>query len=198
MVAVFGASIGVGLYLISVGGWPILAIGAAAILAAIAYTGGPFPFGYHGLGDLFVFIFFGLVAVCGTYYVQSLTLSWIVVAASVPVGALIANILVVNNLRDIETDATAGKRTLAVLLGRTGTQVEYIVLLIIAFAVPMLFWLLGLFSPWVLLPWLTIPLSVGLITSIRSDQGRPLNQTLARTARLSLFFSLLFAAGILP
>lgn len=197
MVVVFGLAVLVGLYLIYVGGWPILAIGVAAILAAIAYTGGPFPFGYHGLGELFVFIFFGLVAVGGTYYVQALTVTGVVLLASTPVGALVTNILVVNNLRDIDTDARAGKRTLAVLLGRKGTQFEYLALLAVAYAVPLLFAVSGRFTFWVLLPWLTAPLAARLIRSIRGEEGRALNATLAGTARLSLIFSLLFAAGIL-
>ncbi len=197
MVVVFGLSALVGLYLIYVGGWPILAIGVAAIVAAIAYTGGPFPFGYHGLGELFVFIFFGLVAVVGTYYVQALTVTSVVTLASVPVGALVTNILVVNNLRDIETDASAGKRTLAVILGRKGTRIEYVALLAVAYAVPLAFAVLGQFPFWVLLPWLTLPLAVRLVRSIYGEQGRALNATLASTARLSLLFSLLFALGIL-
>ncbi len=197
MVIVFGLSALVGLYLIFVGGWPILAIGVAAIVAAIAYTGGPFPFGYHGLGEFFVFIFFGLVAVAGTYYVQALTVTWTAVLASVPVGALVTNILVVNNLRDIDTDASAGKRTLAVILGRNGTRVEYVALLTVAYAVPLGLVVSGQFSFWTLLPWLTLPLAVRLVRPIYGEQGRALNATLAGTARLSLLFSLLFAVGIL-
>jgi 1,4-dihydroxy-2-naphthoate octaprenyltransferase len=141
MVAVFGLAALDGLYLIQVGGWPILAVGVASILAALLYTGGPFPFGYYGLGDLFVFIFFGLVAVCGTYYVQALTLTGPVVLAAVPPGLLITAILVVNNLRDIETDAKAGKRTLAVMLGRDGTRAEYRLLLALAYILPLALWL---------------------------------------------------------
>jgi len=197
MVVVFGLSALVGLYLITVGGWRILAIGLAAIVAAIAYTGGPFPFGYHGLGELFVFIFFGLVAVCGTYYVQALSLTWVVLLASVPVGTLVTNILVVNNLRDIDTDGRAGKRTLAVILGRHGTRIEYVALLAVAFVVPLLLAISGRFALWILLPWLTLPLAEGLVRAIYGKQGRALNATLADTARLSLLFSLLFAVGIL-
>lgn len=197
MVAVFGLAGLAGLYLIYVGGWPILAIGVASILGALLYTGGPFPFGYHGLGDFFVFIFFGLVAVGGTYYVQTLTLTPLVLLAATPVGALITNILVVNNYRDIETDARAGKRTLAVMLGRRGARMEYLLLLAVAYLVPLALWLGFGWTPWVMLPWLTLPLAVPLVrTMFTSIDGPTLNVTLAGTARLSLFFGLLFALGI--
>jgi 1,4-dihydroxy-2-naphthoate octaprenyltransferase len=196
IVAVIALAALVGLYLIWVGGWPILAVGVAAILAALAYTGGPFPFGYYGLGDLFVFIFFGLVAVCGTYYVQALTLHWHVVLAAVPIGALVTNILVVNNLRDIDTDRAANKRTLAVILGRQGARLEYLILLIVAYAVPVWFWLSGQASLWVLLPLLSVPLAVPPARAVFTVEGRPLNKTLAGTARLSLVFGLLFAVGL--
>lgn len=198
MVAVFGAAALVGLYLIAVGGWPILAIGAASILAALAYTGGPYPFGYYGLGDLFVFIFFGLVAVCGTYYVQSLSLTRWIVLAAVPSGLLITAILVVNNLRDIETDRRANKRTLAVLLGRRPTQIEYLVLLALAYLTPLILWWHQGGWPLLLLPWLTAPLALRLArTLLRAKDGPTFNQTLAGTARLSLLFSLLLAIGLI-
>ena len=114
-----------GLYLITVGGWPVVCIGLACILAALAYSGGPLPLASHALGDLFVFIFFGIVAVCGTYYVQALQLTFMVVCMGIIVGLMITAILVVNNLRDIQTDRRAGKRTLAVLLGSRATKFEY-------------------------------------------------------------------------
>ncbi len=197
MVAVFGLAALVGLYLIYVGGWPILAIGVASILGALLYTGGPFPFGYHGLGDFFVFIFFGLVAVGGTYYVQTLALTPLVLLAATPVGALITNILVVNNYRDIETDARAGKRTLTVMMGRRGARMEYVLLLAVAYLAPLALWLGFGWAPWVMLPWITLPLAVPLArTLFVSTDGPTLNVTLAGTARLSLFFGLLFAVGI--
>jgi 1,4-dihydroxy-2-naphthoate polyprenyltransferase len=197
MVAVFGMAALVGIYLIVVGGWPILAVGVASILAAILYTGGPFPFGYYGLGDLFVFIFFGLVAVCGTYWVQALTLSWPVVMVAIPPGLLVTAILVVNNLRDIETDQRAGKYTLAVRLGRRGTRIEYSILLGAAYLFPLILWLIYAFSPLVLLPWLTFPLALRLLRQIWREEGRPLNKALAGTAQLGLFFSLALAIGLL-
>lgn len=197
MVAVFGLAALIGLYLIAVGGWPILAIGVASILAALLYTGGPFPFGYYGLGDLFVFIFFGLVAVCGTYYVQALGLTPAVVIAAVPTGLLITAILVVNNLRDIETDARAGKRTLAVMIGRSATRVEYALLVGIAYLLPLALWLLWGYSVLTLLPWLSLPLAYKLLRAIRTNTDGPsLNRALAGTARLSLVFSLLLAVGL--
>lgn len=197
MVVVFGLAALDGLYLIQVGGWPILAVGVASILAALLYTGGPFPFGYYGLGDLFVFVFFGLVAVCGTYYVQALTLTWPAVVAAVPPGLLITAILVVNNLRDIETDAKAGKRTLAVMIGRAATRWEYRILLGVAYLLPLLLWLGYGYSFLVLLPWLTLPLPIQLIDKISTKvDGSSLNHALAGTARLSLAFSLLLAVGL--
>jgi len=119
----------IGVYLIYVGGWPIFAIGIASIIAALAYSGGPYPLGSHGMGDLMVFIFFGLVAVCGTYYVQALRLTYVAVIVSIPIGLLITAILVVNNMRDIETDREAMKYTLAVILGKKGAKIEYFMLM---------------------------------------------------------------------
>ena len=134
MIAVFGLAALIGVYLILVGGWPILLVGVAAIAAAVAYTGGPKPFGYMGLGDIAVFVFFGLVAVVGTYYVQALTITPASIIASLPMGALITAILVVNNLRDIDTDRQAGKHTLAVRFGRRGARLEYTLLLAAAYS----------------------------------------------------------------
>lgn len=136
MVATLAAAFAVGVYLVGVGGWPIAVVGLASLACAVAYTGGPYPLGYHGLGDPFVFIFFGLVAVGGTYWVQALSLPVDALWAGAGVGALSTAILVVNNLRDIPTDAAAGKRTLAVRLGRRGSQVEYAALVGFGLAVP--------------------------------------------------------------
>lgn len=194
----------IGVYLIAVGGWPILAVGVAAIIAAVGYSGGPFPLAANGLGDLFVFIFFGLAAVVGTYYVQALTTTPLVWLAALPPGFLITAILVVNNLRDIETDAQVGKRTLAVRLGAAGTRAEYTALLIGAYAVPVMIVLLrlaqGSFAPLhllVLLPWLTLPNALTLRRIIMTaNDGPTMNRALAGTARLSLLFGLLFAVGL--
>jgi 1,4-dihydroxy-2-naphthoate octaprenyltransferase len=193
----FGLAALIGLYLVWVGGWPIIIIGLFSILSGIAYTGGPFPLGYNGLGDFFVFIFFGLVAVCGTYYVQAGTVSPLAIWAAIPVGALATAILVVNNLRDIETDRAAGKKTLAVRFGARGAQVEYLLLLGLAYSVPLLIWLLGYSTPWVLLTWLSLPLLKPLINQVLHERGRPLNLALAGTARLELIYSFLFSVGLL-
>lgn len=186
----------VGLYLASVGGWPIVAIGIASLLAGYAYTGGPFPLGYHGLGDLFVFIFFGLVAVGGTYFVQAGALGPAALLAAVPVGAIGTGIIVVNNLRDVATDVTVGKRTLAVRFGVTFTRVEYSALLALAAATPLVFLLLGWARPTVLLPLLALPLALAPLRLVWRESGRPLDRGLALTARMQAVFGVLFAIGL--
>ncbi len=195
----FGLAALVGLYLVSVGGWPILAVGVFSILAAVAYTGGPWPFGYHGLGDLFVFVFFGLLGVAGSAYLQTLTATPLAVAASIPVGMLVTAILVVNNLRDVQTDRAVGKRTLAVILGPRATRWEYALELAVAYLVTPLIWLAGLKQSswaWSLLPWLTLPLAWSLVRTVWTVEGRPLNRALAGTGRLHLLFGLLFAVAL--
>ncbi|MEZ4833038.1 MAG: UbiA family prenyltransferase [Caldilineaceae bacterium] len=134
---------------------------------------------------------------CGTYYVQALTLSWAVVLAAVPPGLLVTAILVVNNLRDIDTDRRAGKRTLAVMLGREGTRVEYLLLLVVSYVMPFVLWLVLGYHWLVLLPWLTLPLAIRLMQQIRNEVGRPLNKALAGTARLGLLFSIGLSIGLL-
>jgi 1,4-dihydroxy-2-naphthoate polyprenyltransferase len=186
----------IGLWLTAVGGPVLLALGVLAVVAALAYTGGPLPYGYHGLGEVFVFIFFGLVAVVGTAYLQVLRLEPLFLAAAVPAGALITAILVVNNLRDIPTDRAAGKRTLAVVLGVAGTQAEFALLLIVSFVVPIGLLVAGR-GPWVLAPIISLPLAWPLLRTVRSfTEPRELNPVLKGTARLSLVFGLLFAVGL--
>jgi 1,4-dihydroxy-2-naphthoate octaprenyltransferase len=197
MVVVFALAFFVGTYLIWIGGWPVLAIGISSIICAIIYTGGPFPLGYHGLGEVFVFIFFGPVAVIGTYYVQAGAVVPAAWWASLPVGFLITAILVVNNYRDLETDKKVGKRTLAVRLGPAGTKKEFFLLLAASKAVPFMMWLMHLASPWILLAWLSFPFALPLIKDIKTKKGTPLNITLAGTARLSLVYSVLFSLGYL-
>lgn len=192
----FGAAATAGVYLTMLAGWPVLALGLASIAAAYLYTGGPRPYGYVGLGDLSVFLFFGLGAVVGTYYVQALAVSTLAVFASIPIGALATAILVVNNLRDIETDARAGKRTLAVRIGEGPTRVYYQTLLLVAYLVPLLLWWRGLANAWVLLPWLTSPFALRLAIRLRRERGLPLNGCLVGTARLEVLFGLLFAVGL--
>jgi 1,4-dihydroxy-2-naphthoate octaprenyltransferase len=192
----FGLAGLVGLYLAFIAGWPVIAIGLVSMLAAFAYTGGPYPLGYHGLGDLAVFVFFGVVAVVGTEYVQSLRFSSAALGASVPVGMLATAVLVVNNLRDVDTDRAASKRTLAVRVGERGARIEYGLLVAGAYLVPLGIWLADVRSAWVLLPWLSAPLAVRLLRTIRSGAaGAALNPVLAATAQLGLVFSLLFAVG---
>jgi 1,4-dihydroxy-2-naphthoate octaprenyltransferase len=192
----FAGATAVGLYLTWVAGWPVLALGLLSIAAAYLYTGGPKPYGYLGLGDLAVFVFFGFGAVAGTYYVQALSVSPLALLASIPIGALATAILVVNNLRDIETDARAGKNTLAVRLGDGPTRGYYLLLLVVAYLVPLLLWWRGYAGPWVLLPWLSLPLALQLARRMRHERGLALNGCLVRTARLEVVFGLLFALGL--
>lgn len=187
-----------GTYLLARGGWPVIIIGIACVVAILAYSGGPYPLASHGLGDLFVFIFFGLVAVCGTYYVQVLHLTPIVWLLGVIEGLLITAILVVNNLRDIQTDRKTGKRTLAVTIGDRGCRIEYVALLAIAYAIPIVLWLSGRMSAWVILPLLSLPLAISLMRLIwQSPADSILNQALVKTVRLALFYSLLLAIGLI-
>lgn len=184
-----------GLYLTLISGWLIIIIGVLAVIAAIAYTGGPFPYGYKGLGEIFVFIFFGLAAVGGTYYAQTGTITWISILSAFPVGLLICAILVVNNLRDLENDRRSGKNTLAVRFGRSWTQQEYIAMLTLAYLIVFIMGISDLASPWLLLTWLSLPMIIPLSKSILTDYGSTLNKTLADTGKLTLIFSLLLSLG---
>jgi len=187
----------VGLYLVWVGGPVILVLGIAAIVSAFAYSGGPWPYGYHGLGEVFVFIFFGLVAVAGTTYLQTLTLEPLALVAAMPVGALITAILVINNLRDIDTDGRAGKRTLAVMLGPQGAVTEYDLLLGVAYVTPVALVIAGDVTLAALLPLASAPMALALRRVVRAGgDPRRLNPVLRETARLSLVFSVLFAIGL--
>jgi 1,4-dihydroxy-2-naphthoate octaprenyltransferase len=197
MLASFAAALFAGLYLVAAAGWPVIAIGLASIAAGIGYTKGRWALAYHGLGDLAVFVFFGLVAVTGTYYVQARLVSPVAWIVAVPVGALCTGILVVNNVRDLDGDRAAGKRTLAVRLGRAGTRAEYGLLLAVAFAVPLALWLRGTLSVAALLPYATAALAwrtLGVV--LTREDGPSLNGALVDTARLHGLFGLLFAIGI--
>jgi 1,4-dihydroxy-2-naphthoate octaprenyltransferase len=194
----FGLAVLCCAYLVAVAGWELIAVGAASILAGVLYTGGPRPYGYEGLGELFAFLFFGIVAVSGSYFVQVQELPWQAYACAVPVGLLASAMLVVNNVRDLETDRRAGKRTLAVRLGRGRTRTLYTAMVAGAFVLVPVCWLLGSMSAWLLLPWLAIPLAIPLVRIIRTrTDGPALNGALAKTGMLQLVFCLLFAAGIL-
>jgi len=208
----YGLALLVGCYLVFVGGVPILVLGLASILAGVLYTGGPYPYGYYGLGDLFVFVFFGLAAVTGTYYVQAVasleagafpvtlprgTLPPDVLVASLAAAGLTTAILVVNNVRDMETDADAGKDTLAVMLGYTWSRVEFVTMLALAYAVPVVLWLGFAYTPGVLLPLATVPLAVLVARTVTTQTaGDPLNAALERTGQLLALYAVLFAAGL--
>ena len=197
MLAAFGGATLAGMYLVLAAGWPVLVIGVVSIAAGIGYTAGRWALGYNGLGDLAVFLFFGFVAVAGTYYVEARTLSPLALAAAVPVGALATNILVVNNVRDEESDRASGKRTLVVLLGRDAGIGEYAFLLLLAYAVPVLLWRTGELGLAALLPLLTLPLAAGPFRIVATRrEGSALNAALVRTARLHAIFGALFALGI--
>jgi 1,4-dihydroxy-2-naphthoate octaprenyltransferase len=196
MVIAFAVASAFGLYLTATVGWPIVAIGIASILAGIAYTGGPYPLGYHGLGDVFVMAFFGFVAVCGTTFVQLGHVPCVAIWASIPVGAIATAIIVVNNVRDRATDVRAGKRTLAVRFGRRFAIAEYATLLALAYAVP-----IGLAichgSAWLALPLATLPLAWKRLRNlIDAATGPEHNTLLAATGQLLLLHSILFAAGL--
>lgn len=194
---VFALAVLIGIYILFIGGWPIFILGLLSILFGIAYTGGPYPLGYNGLGDIFVFIFFGFVAVGGTYYIQAGTITPQVYWASVPIGLLTTAILVVNNFRDLEQDKKAGKRTLAVRFGKKITQLEYFLLLGLSYLVPVIMWRIELVSYWILLIFLSFPLSFSLSKDMLEKQGRALNETLAGTGKLELIYGLLFSIGYL-
>ncbi|MDL5361123.1 1,4-dihydroxy-2-naphthoate polyprenyltransferase [Halalkalicoccus sp. NIPERK01] len=210
MVLTFALAILVGVYLVYVGGVPILVVGLASVASGIAYTGGPYPYGYRGLGDLFVFVFFGLVAVTGTYYVQAAaalagpfppwmppgTITVEAVVASLPIAALATAVLVVNNVRDLETDRETGKRTLAVMLGYRFSRAEYAALFALAYATPLWFLLSGFGLP-VLLPYLSLPYAVLLVRTLLTEtSGEALNPALERTGKLLAAFAALFAVGL--
>lgn len=192
----FGLATLAGVSLVVVAGWPVVAIGVFSIASGIAYTGGPYPLGYHGLGDVFVMLFFGFVAVCGTVYVQAGQVPAFAWLAAIPVGAIATAVLVVNNLRDRELDAKAGKRTLAVRLGARATLVEYGLLLCAAELVPLALALDRLTSPWVLLPLTTSPWALWLVQQVARRRGRELNPMLKATALLLLAHASLFAVGL--
>jgi len=194
----FGIASLFGVYLIAVGGWPIALIGILSIAAGLAYTGGPFAFGYHGFGEVAVFAFFGVAAVCGTYYVQALDLQPIAIAGSLPIGAFATAVLVVNNLRDIDSDRSAGKRTLAVRFGHRAARLEYAGLLVFAYAMLPVLGHAGASRSAVILPLATLPFAASLVSTLwRASDGPTLNAALARTATLEIAFAALLAVGLL-
>jgi len=197
MVVVLAAAILVGVYLVWVAGWPIVWIGLASVACAVLYTGGPFPLAYHGLGDVFVFVFFGLIAVGGTYFVQALAWPSDALLAGTGLGALSTAILVVNNLRDIETDEKAGKRTLAVRLGARGTKMEYLATFLVAAAVPVIGVVWYGWPPLALLALGVAPLCITPIRTVFSySDARELIPALGGTARVVVLYGGLLALGL--
>jgi 1,4-dihydroxy-2-naphthoate octaprenyltransferase len=196
----FGIAVAAGAYLIATAGWELLLVGAASILAGVLYTGGPRPYGYEGLGEVFVFLFFGVVAVTGSYFAQVERVTWEALVLAVPVGLLATAILVVNNVRDLETDRRAGKRTLAVRLGRGRVRALYAVIVYGAFLTAPVPWIAGSgsASPWLLLPLVAVPFAAPIVRTVRNrTDGPSLNDALARTGLLQLTFCVLLSAGIL-
>ncbi len=194
---VFGTAFILGLYLVYLGGLFVLLIGILSLLAGYAYTAGPYPLAYNGLGDIFVFIFFGFVGTIGTYYVQANEITMLVFWSSIPVGALVTNILVVNNYRDIEEDRIAGKRTLAVKFGSKFARLQYVLFMILSYTILIVVYFTYKQSLFVFLPLITLPLSIKLIRMIYRLTGKELNKTLELTAKLSAIYGILFAVGIL-
>ena len=193
---IFALAIGVGFYLAYVGGWPIVIIGLASIAAGIAYTGGPYPLGYHGFGDIFVFLFFGLIAVPGTYYLQTGSVTEFSLWLGAVMGILVTAILVVNNLRDRDADIISGKKTLAVRFGKTFSKIQFILLVMLPFLLPFHLW-----RQWnkmsFLLTLFTLPIAVHLIIQLFNNTGADLNKVLAGTARFLFIFTLLLSAGLI-
>lgn len=190
----FGISVAFGLYLVAVAGWPVLVLGGLSIASGLLYTAGPWALAYTGLGDLFVLLFFGLVSVCGTVYVQALQVPVAAWWSGLAVGALATAILVTNNLRDREEDALAGKRTLVVRFGPRFARFEYAALLLLAHLATLP--LLPGLGFWPLLSWLALPLAAVVLRSVWGGEGAALNASLAATARLLLVFGVLLSAGI--
>lgn len=196
IIVAFGLAVILGAVLIWYGGLPILIIGIASVISGLAYTGGPFPLGYHGLGDVFVFVFFGLIAVTGTAYLQFGEWSQFALLLSIPVGLIVTNILVVNNLRDLPTDVVAGKRTLATRIGERATRAQYVLFLIIAYAIPIGIAIRDANRRALLLTLISLPLGALLGRTIMSGaSGRELNPVLKKTGQLLLLFGILLAAG---
>lgn len=185
----------VGLYLVYHGGIVILIIGVVSILAGLAYTAGPYPLAYNALGDVFVFMFFGIVGTVGTYFLHTKELSIISLISSIPVGALVTNILVVNNYRDADEDKLTGKKTLAVKFGKNFSRYQFIFLIVISFLIPLVLFLFFNASIFIFLPYFTLPIAYKVITMIYTLDGVQLNQTLELTAKLSAIYGLLFSAG---
>lgn len=196
-IVAFGLASLLGIYLTYAAGWVVIAIGVLSILAALGYVGGPHPYGYRGFGEIFVFLFFGLAALCGTVYVQMLSLPALAWWAALPMGFLSTAVLVVNNLRDIPTDLPTGKKTLAVRFGDQFARREYLALVILSYLAPLGALIFGAGSAWGLMAWLSLPVAIQQIRIVWKENGRPLNAALGGTGKLELIFALCYAAGLI-
>lgn len=198
IIVAFGIAVLIGAILVWVGGLPIALIGIASVISGLAYTGGPYPLGYHGLGDLFVFVFFGLVAVTGTAYLQAGTWTLFPFLLSIPIGLLVTNILVINNLRDLPTDLAAGKRTLATRIGDRATRLQYTLFIVVAYSIPVA---IGLSNPdrrALLIVLISAPFALTRARKVLAGAaGRDLNRLLRQTGQLLLLFGLLVSGGAL-
>jgi len=197
IIIVFGLTFLLGLYLVYSVGMLILWVGIFSILAGIIYTAGPFPLAYNGLGDMFVFIFFGIVGTMGTYYLHTQKITSLAFVVSLPVGSLITNILIVNNFRDVEEDRNSNKKTLVVILGKEITRWQYILLIIISYLTSFGLFFIFKFSLWIFLPIITIPISIVLIKMLFTLKGEELNKTLELSAKFAGLYGLLLSVGLI-
>jgi 1,4-dihydroxy-2-naphthoate polyprenyltransferase len=194
----FGVAVVIGAILVWIGGLPIALIGIASVISGLAYTGGPYPLGYHGLGDLFVFVFFGLIAVTGTAYLQAGTWTLFPFLLSIPVGLLVTNILVINNLRDLPTDLGAGKRTMATRIGERATRLQYVLSIIAAYSIPAVIGILNPDRRALLIVLISAPFAIALMRKVLAGaSGRDLNPLLEQSGQLLLLFGLLLSGGAL-
>lgn len=197
IIIVFGLTFSLGLYLVYSVGILILWVGIFSIFAGIIYTAGPFPLAYNGLGDLFVFIFFGIIGTMGTYYLHTEVISTLAFIVSLPVGSLITNILIVNNFRDVEEDRNSNKKTLTVILGKEFSRWQYIFFILISYLTSFSLYFIFNFSTWIFLPITTIPVSIILIRMLYTLKGEELNKTLELSAKFAGLYGLLLSVGLI-
>jgi 1,4-dihydroxy-2-naphthoate octaprenyltransferase len=197
VILVFGLTFLLGLYLVFSVGILILWVGIFSIFAGIIYTAGPFPLAYNGLGDLFVFIFFGIIGTMGTFYLHTQEISAVAFIVSLPVGCLITNILIVNNFRDVDEDRNSNKKTLAVILGKEFTRWQYILLIMISYFTSIVLYFRFNFSLWIFLPIATIPISLILIKMLFTLKDEELNRTLELSAKFAGLYGLLLSIGLI-
>jgi len=193
---VFTAAFVAGIYLVYRAGWPIVIIGLLSLLFGVIYTAGPFPLAYLGIADLFAFLFFGPIALAGTYYAQTLDMNWVVLVAGIAPGCFSIALLTVNNLRDVDEDRGTNKKTLIVRLGKSYGRSQYLVSMILAALIPIVLWQMTSSHSGVLITLLALIFSIPAIRGMFGGaQGRGLNQTLAQTGKTQLIYTLLFIIG---